>query len=300
MKKKISLVFASVLAVFYVFFLRITFDTSKLENLNNGEVVVIGHAGLGFESWIPFNPYPDNGILSLTKAIVEEGADGVEVDVHMTKDGEFVLYHDVRLDSKTDLSGCIADMNIDEVLKAKYRLGFPFDWFHNDNLTSLDNLVELLKEQEEMPYLHLDIRSTSECKTDKENGLWEKKMANRLIEKLQVLGIPKEKILVITISRGFAQALHRLDNPFPTSFELIFGNEDEIAFAKKNGINSVTVKPRLLTKEGSKALHDQGFQVITFGAKSKSGNKKLLEGNPDIIQTNNISALKDLLSKDQY
>ena len=41
--------------------------------------------------------YPENTMLAFKKAI-EAGADGVEFDVHLTKDGEIVIIHDERID----------------------------------------------------------------------------------------------------------------------------------------------------------------------------------------------------------
>ena len=44
--------------------------------------------------------YPENTILAFQKA-VESGADGVELDVHLTRDGEVVVIHDERVDRTT-------------------------------------------------------------------------------------------------------------------------------------------------------------------------------------------------------
>ena len=44
--------------------------------------------------------YPENTLLSFKKAI-EIGVDGLELDVHVTKDGEVVVIHDETLDRTT-------------------------------------------------------------------------------------------------------------------------------------------------------------------------------------------------------
>ncbi|MHA1371607.1 MAG: glycerophosphodiester phosphodiesterase family protein, partial [Promethearchaeota archaeon] len=49
-------------------------------------VLIIGHRG--FKS-----RYPENTMLSFQKAI-ETGADGIELDVHLSKDGKIVVMHD--------------------------------------------------------------------------------------------------------------------------------------------------------------------------------------------------------------
>lgn len=295
MKRRNSLLFISILAIFFIYFLNITFDKSELQNLNGGEVTIIGHGGLGFTSWFPFNYLPANSYGSLSKAILNEKAQGVEVDVQMTADRQFVLYHDELLDSKTSAIGCISEWKYADLLALNYKLEAPFDWFQSEKIIGLEQLVLFLKEQEEFPFLHLDIRNKSKCLNEQENAKWERDLIFELLKKLGGLGVPKEKILIISISRSFILGAFNMKCPYPLSFEVVGDTEKGIAWAEEQGIDQITIKPKLLTKEISAQLHAKNIRVITFGAKSKSGNKKLLELNPDVIQTNNIKALKELM-----
>ncbi len=52
--------------------------------------------------------YPENTMLAFEKA-VEAGADGIELDVQLTKDGEIVIIHDETIDRTTDGKGFVAD-----------------------------------------------------------------------------------------------------------------------------------------------------------------------------------------------
>ena len=52
--------------------------------------------------------YPENTILAFQKAI-EVGADGIELDVQLTKDGEVVIIHDETIDRTTDGKGYVVD-----------------------------------------------------------------------------------------------------------------------------------------------------------------------------------------------
>ena len=45
--------------------------------------------------------YPENTILAFQKAL-EEGVDGIELDVQLTSDGELVIIHDERVDRTTN------------------------------------------------------------------------------------------------------------------------------------------------------------------------------------------------------
>ena len=46
---------------------------------------------------------------------VEEGADGFETDVHLTKDGRAVICHNYTIDATSDGRGAIADYTFDEL-----------------------------------------------------------------------------------------------------------------------------------------------------------------------------------------
>ncbi len=293
---RLFILFLLIVAAGYnVFLWTITFDKAQLQNNSNGAVEIIGHGGIGFNSWFPFKYFPSNSYGSLFKALNEYGADGVEIDLHLTADGQFVLFHDSKMENSTALSGCPSDRTLDELKATKYKLGAPFDWFHDERIIGFEELIDTLKKRETFPIIHLDIRNWSECNTTEENVEFESTLAKALITFLKFKEIPKEKVLLISLSQNFLQQLKKYDNPYPVSFEIVGREEDLLQWAIEYGVNSVTVKPRLLTKELSKNAHEAGIKVITFGAKSKSGNKKLLELNPDVIQTDNIPALQDLL-----
>ena len=60
--------------------------------------------------------YHENTLLAFEKA-VEAGADGIELDVQLTKDGEVVIIHDETIDRTTDGKGFVADYTYDELKK---------------------------------------------------------------------------------------------------------------------------------------------------------------------------------------
>ena len=65
---------------------------------------------------------PEN-TLEAFRLAVEEGAGGLELDVHATRDGEIVVIHDATVDRTTDGSGAVAGMTLEELrrLDAGYR-----------------------------------------------------------------------------------------------------------------------------------------------------------------------------------
>jgi glycerophosphoryl diester phosphodiesterase len=49
---------------------------------------------------------------------VEVGADAIELDVHLTADGQLAVIHDETLDRTTDRSGPVADLTMEEIREA--------------------------------------------------------------------------------------------------------------------------------------------------------------------------------------
>ncbi len=67
----------------------------------------IGHRGAAAQA-------PENTLASFRRA-VELGADGVELDLHRTKDGRFVVIHDDTLDRTTDGHGPVDALSFEEL-----------------------------------------------------------------------------------------------------------------------------------------------------------------------------------------
>lgn len=72
-------------------------------------VMCVGHRGFSYSA-------PENTVASIAKAI-EAGADGVEFDVHRTRDGAAILIHDETVDRTTNGKGKIAELALEDVRK---------------------------------------------------------------------------------------------------------------------------------------------------------------------------------------
>ena len=62
---------------------------------------------------------PENTLEAFKKA-VEMGADGVELDVQLTKDDQMVVIHDELIDRTSDGRGWVKDMTLEELRKYNY------------------------------------------------------------------------------------------------------------------------------------------------------------------------------------
>ena len=90
--------------------------------------------------------YPENTMLSFRKAL-EEGVDQIETDVHMTKDGELILMHDLDVDRTTNGHGRVQNLNFEEIraLDAGIKKGPAFS---GEQVPTLRELIELVLQDE--------------------------------------------------------------------------------------------------------------------------------------------------------
>ncbi len=59
--------------------------------------------------------YASENTLEAFKLAMEMGADGFELDVHLSKDGELIVIHDEKVDRTTNGSGVVAEMTLEEL-----------------------------------------------------------------------------------------------------------------------------------------------------------------------------------------
>lgn len=112
--------FKIIAAVLFVVFITSFFVNPKAESktyyADEGRPLVIAHQG-GDGVW------PGDTMYAFEKA-VEIGADVLEMDAHITKDGHIVLMHDETVDDTTDGTGLIEEMTLEELKQ----LDAAYDW----------------------------------------------------------------------------------------------------------------------------------------------------------------------------
>jgi glycerophosphoryl diester phosphodiesterase len=96
---------------------------------------VIAHRGAAGEA-------PEN-TLSAFKLGLEQGCDAIELDVHLSKDGELIVIHDATVNRTTNLQGAVNEMTVAELKKAD-----AGSWFHEryagERIPLLDEVFELV------------------------------------------------------------------------------------------------------------------------------------------------------------
>ncbi|MCT3544476.1 glycerophosphodiester phosphodiesterase family protein [Lentilactobacillus buchneri] len=85
---------------------------------------------------------PENTLISFQTAI-DDGADGLETDVHFSKDHQLIIMHDETVDRTTNGSGRIVDKNLAEIKHLDAGVRFSSE-FKGTTVPTLQEVVELL------------------------------------------------------------------------------------------------------------------------------------------------------------
>ncbi len=252
------------------------------------KVQIIGHAGRAFFSPLnPFNPLPPNSRESLLAALREDGADGLEVDVHVSRDGIPILYHDETLNTMSAGQGRIEDLPADDVLGVAYKGGWFYDLFHDEKIISLEDLLREIPKQPDYPYLHLDLRSY----TPSRNTFF----AQSVIDLLHKYNYPLEKLSVVYSKSDLLNAFREVEpqaklfldigGDFKESFKTVLGNR----------LHGLVADGKHMDAAKMKLARYYNLKVILFGGKARNTIYKMILLEPDAIEVNNVKAMRTIV-----
>lgn len=106
-----------------------------LEDFYEGRLLVFGHRGA--RAYAPMNTLPS------FELALAQGADGVELDVRLTRDGEMIIMHNETVDETTDGEGHVGDFTLAE-LKALDAGSWFNESFKGAQIPTLDEVFEAI------------------------------------------------------------------------------------------------------------------------------------------------------------
>ncbi|MCF8321964.1 MAG: glycerophosphodiester phosphodiesterase [Flavobacterium sp.] len=193
------------------------------------KILKIGHRGAaGYE--------PENTLVSFQKAI-EMGVDGIELDVHLSKDGQIMVIHDVTIDRTTNGKGMVNELSFTKL--KKYGIPTLSQVLELVNRNCFVN-IELKGNGTSKPVIEI-IRSYVLEKKWKYNQFLISSFDWKMLEEVQTLN-PKIRLGVLTEDSIL----------------------EAIAFAKSKKAFSIHPNYLLLTKENAALMQENGFQVYPW------------------------------------
>lgn len=117
----------------------------------------------------PEHAYLENTLPSM-EAAFQAGADIVELDIQLTKDGEFAVFHDWTLECRTNGAGKVRDHTMEELKKLDIGFGYTADNgvsfpFRGKGIGAMPTLQEVLKHFPDKEFL-IHIKSDDRMEGD--------------------------------------------------------------------------------------------------------------------------------------
>jgi glycerophosphoryl diester phosphodiesterase len=145
---------------------------------------------------------PENTLAAFRRAI-EDGAQVIETDLHLTRDGVFVCVHDATLERTTGESGVVADLTLAEV--KRYRASCGRAEFAGERIPALEELTSILPPE---------VALALELKTDR---FLEPEVARRLVDQVRGAGV-LERTVVLSFHLERVLAVQRVAPEIPIGF----------------------------------------------------------------------------------
>lgn len=103
--------------------------------------------------------YPENSMAAFRSAI-DLGADGIELDVHLTKDGQLVVIHDETLDRTTNGHGAVKEYTLSDI--RQWRLMTRDGELTEEVVPTLAEFYELVVEKKYQGLLNIELKTDQE------------------------------------------------------------------------------------------------------------------------------------------
>lgn len=101
--------------------------------------------------------FPENTLPAFESA-VKLGADGIELDVHLSKDDQLIVMHDEKIDRTTDGKGLIQNYTLEE-LKEFDAGGWYEPRFKNTKVPTLKEVIQLLSDYDYKGMLNIEVKT---------------------------------------------------------------------------------------------------------------------------------------------
>lgn len=88
--------------------------------------------------------YPENTLVAF-RAAAELPITGVEIDVHLTKDGEIVVIHDEKVNRTTNGKGYVKEMTLKELRELDCGSWYSEEW-NDEKIPTLDEVFDIFEE----------------------------------------------------------------------------------------------------------------------------------------------------------
>jgi glycerophosphoryl diester phosphodiesterase len=209
-------------------------------------ILKIGHRGAaGYE--------PENTLISFEKAL-DLNADEIELDVHLSLDGQLVVIHDETIDRTTNGKGFVNKLSLQE-LKS----------FNAGKNQEIPTLIEVLDLVNRSCFINIELKGIRT----------EKPVVDLITHYISEKNWNYNDFLVSSFDWNMLEEIRFLDPKIRIGILTEESIEEALAFAKKVKAFSIHPDYALLSKENVALMQKNGFEVYPWTVNSKEAIRKI-------------------------
>ncbi|MCL6266434.1 glycerophosphodiester phosphodiesterase [Flagellimonas myxillae] len=266
------------LFIFLVITILYPFLRFKLSSPSNNTTIdfpkIVGHRGAAGLA-------PENTLASFKRAL-DLKVDYIELDLHVSADGELIVIHDSNVKRTTDGEGEIADMTLQQIKQLDAGSWFGPE-FGSEKVPTFEEVLDLVNGQ---------------CKILVELK-WSKKgaypsLVDKLLQLIQDRGV-SDQLIIQSFERSYLEEITTSNNPVEIQ-QLIFGKSSILpiyfdtqlrfgSFEPVAGITSLNMFYLYLNKGWVNTNEQLGFGTGVFTINDENDMKKAATFGADLIIT---------------
>jgi glycerophosphoryl diester phosphodiesterase len=235
--------------------------------------IVIGHRGAAGEA-------PENTLASFALAL-KQGAEGIELDVHLTSDSEIVVCHDPALDRTTNGSGLIYEKSWEEIKFLDAGIWFS-EAHRGERVPLLREVFELVPQG---ILINVEVKHA-----------YEGRMEKALLAFLRESG-RMEDVVISSFDHKVIQRIKKAEPRVKVGLLYAANLIDHAAYAKHIGVDVYSLHPhyQCIEKEDVASAAAAGLAIYPYTVNDLMDYKRMIASGVSGIITDYPAKLRDLL-----
>lgn len=226
---------------------------------------------------------PENTLAAFRNALTLP-IDAIELDVHMSRDGHLVVFHDDVVDKRTNGSGNLRDLDFAYLRSLNAAAHFPGGWPEPQQIPTLREVFELVKGRAQV---------CIEVKPMKRNGTFGRypNIAETVVDEVRSTGM-LDQVLVISFDWTILPLFKSLEPAIQTG-ALVSKDvwDPSIEGALQNLVkdvrdlwcNWISVNHELFTDDLLQVAHDHGFKLGLWTVNTEEALQRFAEMGVDSL-----------------
>lgn len=236
---------------------------SQVEDVS--KIKLIAHRGLSGIT-------PENTMASI-KAACDAGFYGVEFDIRLTSDGQWVVHHDDNLNRLAGVKTKISEMTLEEVQAIKFNNGANIEKYDGITAPSLREVLDYVSTTDTIPVI--------EIKTETKDGIKE------LVAILKEYGY-LETVRIISFNEEPLKEFKRICNRTPMSFLVHKINDDVVSTCVENDFDAISFNHKNVKQNHIQKAVDAGLVLQAWTVDSPESLAEFYSYGVEYFTTNCI------------